>query len=183
LKNVYVILSRSNTILARMIRLFTQKRYSHTSFALDKRCEPFYSFGRRYPRLMFPTGFITEGMASGFFKVHPKVPAAVYEIPVTGEQYALIEERLKPFIADPLHYKYSIVNIFLQARGIPLQRENKYVCSAFVAYLLEGIVDFGKDISLVYPHEFQEKGFKLIYEGLTKDYAEFCESLHETEEE
>jgi len=175
LKNVYIVLSRSKTVLARMIRVFTKKKYSHSSMAMHKNCEPFYSFGRVYPRFMFPTGFIIEGMSAGYFKIHPNIPVAVYEIPVTDEQYALIEERLQPFIANPRHYKYSVLNIFLQARGIAYKRENKYVCSAFIAEVLQGIVNFDKDTSLVYPHDFQEFGYDMIYEGTAKDYAAFYE--------
>ncbi len=175
MKNVYVVLTRSKTILARMIQQFTKKKYSHSSLSLHKDCATFYSFGRLFPRFMFPTGFITEGMDKGFFAIHTDVLTAVYEIPVSDEQYALIEQRLQRFITNPRHFKYSVVNIFLQPLGIAYQRENKYVCSAFIAEILDGIVDFGKPASLVYPHDFQNLGYQMIFEGTVSEYHDYYE--------
>jgi len=76
---VYIILSRSNTLLARFIRLVTKKYYNHASLSFDRSLETFYSFGRLNPKLMFPAGFITEGVKSGYFGLHPGTKIMVLE--------------------------------------------------------------------------------------------------------
>lgn len=173
MQNIYIILSRSKTFLARIIQITTRKKYNHSSLALTEDCGVFYSFGRRNPLHMFPAGFIIEGVDSGFFALHKDVPVAIYRVLVTCEDYTLVKKRLGPFIARPLHYKYSIVNLFYQFLGIAHPLEDKFVCSAFIATVLSGIVDMGKPESLVYPHDFENKGFELIYEGLVGDYTAY----------
>ena len=182
MQNVYIILSRSKTILARMIQAFTRKKYNHSSLALTKDCGVFYSFGRRNPRHMFPAGFIIEGVDSGFFALHKDVPVAIYELPVTEEQYALIKERLQPFVAEPKKYKYSVQNLVFQALGIPHPLETEYVCSAFIATILDGILDMGKPASLVFPHDFQGKDLEMIYEGLVGEYTAYYNEHFKEEE-
>ena len=171
MKHVYIILSRSSTIFALIIRAFTKKYYNHTSFALDKSLDTFYSFGRRNPRLMFPAGFITEGLHTGFFGLHPDTKICVLELEVTREQYRLIQERLKPFIENPKKYKYDVFHRFFNMPfNRPYKNKNNYVCSVFAANLLRDIYDMGKDCSLVYPEDFYRLKYNKIYEGTARDY-------------
>lgn len=170
--NVYIVLSRSKTVLARVIQIITRKKYNHSSLALDESCDTFYSFGRLYPRLLLPAGFITEGADKGFFEVHPDCPCAVYEVPLTAQQHALVRERLAPFIAQPEKHKYSIIGLFYQYFQIVRKQDDNYVCAAFIAQMLDGMIDMGKHYSLVYPHEFQEIGLECIFEGIIGDYTE-----------
>ena len=176
MKNVYIVLSRSKTLVARLVQMATKEKYSHASLSLTMDCSSFYSFGRRNPAHMFPAGFITEGVEKGFFAVHPEIPIAVYELPVSDADYALIGERLTPFLAAPLHYKYAVKNLFYQYLGVVHWQENEYVCSAFVAYILRGMLDFKKDPSLVFPHDFQHYGLRLVFEGRTCEYAQYYET-------
>ena len=71
MNKIYIILSQSNTILARIVQLYTRKKYSHAALALDDSLDKIYSFGRWYPRLMLPAGFITEHRGKGFFDLFP----------------------------------------------------------------------------------------------------------------
>lgn len=176
MKHVYIVLSRSKTLVARMVQIATREKYSHSSLSLSMDCSTFYSFGRRDPRHMFPAGFITEGVEKGFFAVHPEIPIAVYELPVSDEDYQLIQERLTPFLKDPWHYKYAVKNLLYQYMGIAHWQEDQYVCSAFVAYILRGMLDFGKDPSLVFPHDFQHYGLRLVFEGRTCDYPAYYQT-------
>ncbi|MEG1049540.1 MAG: hypothetical protein RSE24_03260 [Oscillospiraceae bacterium] len=167
---VYVILSRSNTMFARAIRRFTKKYYNHTSIAFEESLTPFYSFGRLYPRVMFPAGFITEGVHKGFFKVHPDTKICAIKVPLTQEQLVGVKAKLKPFTDNPRYYQYNVLRMPLMMAGIPTKNDRKYVCSVFVAKLLGDVLDFGKDYSLVYPEDFLSFGFEIIYEGTAGDY-------------
>lgn len=171
MKKFYIVLSRSNTLFARLIRLVTHKYYNHTSFTFDKSLDVFYSFGRRNPKHMFPAGFIIEGVHSGFFGLHPDVKICVLEGEISEENYEIIQERLKPFIANPKKYIYGTFQTINMTLGKPYRSEDHFVCSVFVAYLFRDILDFGKDYSLVYPEDFYKFNFKKIYEGTAGDYT------------
>lgn len=170
MKKIYIVLSRSNTILARAIRIFTKKYYNHTSVAFDKSLDIFYSFGRRNPRLMFPAGFIIEGVHSGFFGIHPKTRICVLEGEISDEDFDTVQSRLAPFIANPKKYKYGVLQMPKMMAGKPYRSEDHFVCSVFAAYLFRDILNFEKDYSLVYPEDFYKFNFKKIYEGTARDY-------------
>lgn len=170
MKNFYIVLSRSHTIFAIIIRCFTRKYYNHTSVAFDKSLDEFYSFGRRNPRFMFPAGFITEGAHKGFFQIHPKTKIRVLEGELTQEQYEIVMEKLTPFKENPKKYKYGLIQAVMMVLNIPYHSDTHYVCSVFAAYLFKDIFDFGKDYSLVFPEDFCKLGLNKIYEGRTGDY-------------
>lgn len=170
MKKVYIVLSRSGTILARAIQVFTKKYYNHTSISFEKSLDTFYSFGRRNPYLMFPAGFITEGVHRGFFGVHPNTKICVMEGEISDGDFDTVQKKLAPFIANPKKYKYGITQMIKMMRGVPYRSEDHFVCSVFAAYLLKDALDFGKDYSLVYPEDFYMLGFDKIYEGTAGDY-------------
>ncbi len=170
MKDVYIVLSRSGTILARAIRAFTKKYYNHTSIAFDLSLEPFYSFGRRNPKHMFPAGFITEGVHSGFFKLHPTTKICVLKTQVSESDFEIIQERLQPFINEPLKYKYGVFQMPYMMFNKPYTPKTEYVCSVFVASLLRDILPFDRDYTMMYPEDFYQFNFEKIYEGDAGDY-------------
>ncbi len=170
MKDVYIVLSRSHTILARAIRIFTKKYYNHTSVSFDLSLEPFYSFGRRNPKYMFPAGFIIEGVRSGFFGLHPDTKICVLKTQVTDEEYDLMQKRLQPFIKEPLKYKYGVLQLFYMMFNINYTPKTQYVCSVFVASLFRGILDFDRDYTKMYPEDFYQFNFEKIFEGDAGDY-------------
>lgn len=170
MRDVYVILSRSQTMFAKAIRLFTRKYYNHASIAFDESLEPFYSFGRRNPRLAFPAGFIVEGVHSGFFKIHPTTEICVLKTQISEDDMALMQERLSVFLRDKKRYKYDVLHVPYMMANKEYEPTNAYTCSVFVASLFRDIYDFGKDYSLVYPEDFYKLNYDKIYEGTAGDY-------------
>ena len=47
-EHLYVVLTRTNTIISRLIHLFTQDEYTHAALALDRELTEMYSFARQY---------------------------------------------------------------------------------------------------------------------------------------
>ena len=65
-------------------------------------------------------------------------------------------------------YKYDFFGIVARWFKIPISFENKFVCSYFVAHVLDeaNIYKFEKDISLIVPRDFENlKGAMDIYNG------------------
>lgn len=71
------------------------------------------------------------------------------------------------------NYKYDFLGIALRFFHIPITFKNKYVCSYFVADVLEksNIYKFTKKAYFIRPKDFENlQGFNKIYEGRYIDY-------------
>ena len=77
-RNVYIVVTRTNTIPSRVIRIYTGSPYNHVSLTLDGRLEDMVSFGRLHPFTPVPGGFVHEGKNKGFFRRFRDVPCRVY---------------------------------------------------------------------------------------------------------
>ncbi len=170
MKKYYIILSRSKTTVALLVRFFSKKYYSHASLSFDPRLDTFYSFGRKNPLIMLPAGFITEGIDKGYFGVYPKTEIDVLEGELTDEEYDLLQEHLKEFTEKRQRYKYNLLGLPLGFFGIPNERKRHFTCSGFVAYVFRDIFDFGMHYSLVEPEHFYKMNLKSIYKGTAGGY-------------
>ncbi len=173
---LYIVVSRSNTIPARLIRFYTKRYYNHVSIALDSEMRKAYSFGRRFSRLMLPGGFVAEGFNKGFYRHHPNIEIRILELPLTREQYATVKAKLAPMIAHPWHYKYQISTVYYTFRRRPCDRTDKFVCSSFVAYILQGILPIREHYSQAMPSDFLEFGLKEMYRGTVGEYRKLSAS-------
>lgn len=171
MNKIYIVLSKSNTIVAKLVRLYTRKMYSHTSLALDDSLDTIYSFGRKNPRLILPAGFITETRGRGYFDLFPRTRICVLEVTLSDAQLAEVKDKLVEFIHDPDKYYYDVISLPAMAFGKAVKRKNHYVCSSFVAYILENCLDFKTEYSLVYPEDYFHLGLKKVYEGEVRHYG------------
>ena len=172
MKKFYILLSRTNTIPARVIRKTTGAHYSHTSFSLYPKTDHFYSYARRHKNLPIFSGFISENIHTKVFAKYPNSPCALYEIAVSDETYCKAKKLLKYFINHRKQATYSFLGAYAMPLGIPLKRMNKFTCSQFVAFILyySGACELPKDPYLMMPDDFSDiKNAKLIYEGELKN--------------
>ena len=47
MKSIYILLTRSTTILSRLVYLITRDKYTHVSISFEKDLQPLYSSGRK----------------------------------------------------------------------------------------------------------------------------------------
>ena len=170
MNNYYIVLSHSNTLMARVVRIFTGAYWNHTSLALSGELNEFYSFGRKNPRLLFPAGFISEGVHTGYFGLKPKTKIAVYEAQMTDEEYSNMLTKLDEFRLKRHQYRYNLLGLPAIQGNIAWGRRKHYTCSGFVAYCMRDILKFNKHYSLVKPEDFMMFDFEKIYEGTAGDY-------------
>ncbi len=174
MKKIYIILMHTNTIPARIIRLATRYKYSHVAISFERNCNMTYSFGRKNINSVLDAGFVKEYKNGKFFRKFNKTECKIYEINVTDEQYYNAWHIIKNMEKHKEVYKYDIRGIILRFFGIPLAFKNRYVCSYFVASILQRakIYKFKKKICCIEPKDF-EKVNKLheIYSGPYKMYA------------
>ena len=170
MKEFYLVLSRSHTTVAMLVRTFTGKYYSHASLGFTPELDEFHSFGRKNPKWMLPAGYITEGIDDGYFGMWPNTKILVLKGHLEDEDFELLQERIRGFEIDRKRYRYNIMGLVTSYIGIPWHRAKHYTCSGFVAYLFRDILDFGKDYTLVEPEDFYKFDFEKIYEGTAGEY-------------
>lgn len=168
MKKIYILLMHTNTIPAKLIKMATNYPYSHVGISLEKDCDIIYSFGRRKFNSIWNAGFSIEYKNGKFFQKFNKTICKIYEIEITDEQYEQLKKMIQDIIINRNRYKYDFIGIVLRFFGIPVTFKNRYVCSYFVASLLEKtkIYHFKKRVSMVKPQDFEGLlGFRKIYVG------------------
>lgn len=172
-KKIYILLMHSGTLPAKAIKFYTKYSYSHVAISLDKSCISIYSFGRKKLNNPLNGGFVIENKYGKFFSKFNKTMCRIYELDVTDEEYAKIETKLDNMTKEKDMYKYDFLGLGLRIFHIPVSFKNRYVCSSFVASIIEqaGVYKFNKKYIFVKPKDFENLKAKIIYEGRYKDYV------------
>lgn len=158
----------TGTIPSKVISMATRCEYSHVAISFSKDCNTMYSFGRRKVNNFIHGGFVITHKNGAFFKKFDKTKCIIYEAKVSDEKYNLLKKIIEIKKEKPYDYKYDFVGIFLRCFKIPITFKNKYVCSYFVADLLEqaDIYNFNKRCCFVKPGDFRNvEIFDKIYQG------------------
>lgn len=175
-KYIYVLLSRTHTVPARLIRLFTREPYSHTSIALDIELKDMYSFARKNVHNPFDCGFINEDIESGVFGMDRNIYCSVYAVPVTDEQYQNIKKEINVFIKNREEYRYNYTGLVSIMFGRNVEDGKHFFCSQFVSHIFykSGIRLFAKEEGLIKPYDFHVRlKDKRIYKGRLCEYRNF----------
>ena len=172
MKKIYFLLSRTDTVPARIIRVFTKGEFSHVSVALYPRTDKLYSYARRRVNNPLIAGFISENIHTKVFARYPNAHCAVYEVEVSNEGYERAKKLIKYFRNHRKEATYNFLGAFVMKLGLPLKRKYKFTCSQFAAFLLHytGDIKLPKDPYLMLPNDFMQiSSAKLVYDGLLKD--------------
>ncbi len=168
MKKIYILLSRTNTIPARIIRTFTTGEFSHVSIALSPKPDSFYSYARRRLHNPLIAGFVSEDIHSGVFGQYPDAHCAVYSVEVSDEGYKRAEELISYLKDNSKKATYNFLGTAAMKMGLKVKRKDKYTCSQFCAILLYCTKDvkLPKDPYLMLPNDFLEiDNIELIYDG------------------
>lgn len=143
---ITVLFTRYRDILSKCVYVLYGGGYTHVSISLDEKDEYFYSFNKK-----------------GFRKEYPKKHATLvksmsYKIKVSEKDYLNMKEKLEEMKNDSEILQYSKLGILFCFLNIRFKRKNKYICSQFVAELLEYVESFElkKDPMLYSPNELKK---------------------------
>ena len=172
IKQVYVLLARTETVTSRIVHTFTRGTFTHASLALTPETDRFYSYARRRLYNFLIAGIIIENLHTFVFARFPDSNCALYELDVSDEDYDRIKAQVELCMDNYDRATYSFLGAGLMRLGIIWRRKYKFTCSQFVAVCLskaEGI-ELPKDPYLMMPHDFPKiSGIRKIYEGKIKD--------------
>lgn len=165
--SIYVVLTRTSTIISKLIHNFTRDKYTHAAIALDKDLKYMYSFGRKWTYNPFIGGFKHEDLNEGGYKFSKNLPGVIIKLQVTEEQYNKVKRLLDQFIYNQQYYKYNYLGLINNLRNKEVYYDNRFLCSEFVYYILKesGIIDFKKARNLVRPEDFLKLKGEIIFEG------------------
>jgi len=168
---IYVVLTKTDTIVARTIRRLTGAEYSHVSLSLSDDLSPMYSFARKYINFPFYGAMVKEEVGRGVYGKFPKVPCCIFKIPVTKVQYQGVKNQVETMWQNSNIYGYNYIGLVYNYFGKSRHYENRFFCSEFVYHVLNqnGIIDLKKPPSMVRPQDFMNINGEIIYEGNLND--------------
>ena len=172
---IYILLTRSGTLLSGAISLFTGDSYTHVSLAFDPELRSLCSFARRNAAFPLPAGLVRESLREGYFCRHGEMPCALYALPVSRSAYGKARRKVEKMLENRLDYRYSIKGLALCKLGIEEEREGHYFCSQFVGEVLEdsGVCALPKPPSLMRPQDYASlPGARCVFEGSLYRLAE-----------
>lgn len=170
-KSIYIVLTRTNTVLSRFIGFIKNDEYTHASISLDKNLGRMYSFGRKYANNPFVGRFVKESLNEGVFGLQSRLKGLVLEIEVTCEQYGHITKLLNKFISNSNSYKYNYFGLINSLLNIESCRDDRFLCSEFVYYILNesGAAELNKTRNLVSPQDLLNLDGRIVFKGNLKD--------------
>lgn len=115
MKTIYILLTRSGTLLSKLVYRLTGARYTHASLAFDEDLSCLYSSTRKNGYTMFPAGPSREYLDRGVFRLRPDVPCALYALEVSEEAYTRARRRADHMMAHGNLYRFNVLGLILCA--------------------------------------------------------------------
>lgn len=171
MKKIYIVLTKTNTVLSTIISIIKKDDYTHSSISLNKDLNDMYSFGRKNSYNPFVGCFVKENLDKGVYGWHKNIKGMVLEIEVTSEQYENAEKLLNEFILNSNKYKYSYIGLINSLLNREKYYNDRFLCSEFVYYILNKIevADLHKSRNLIRPQDFLKLDGNIIFEGNLKN--------------
>ena len=174
MKTIYILLTKSETILSKIVHFVTADAYTHASIAFDGNLQTLYSSSRKNGRTLFPAGPCREYLHKGYYGQHPQIPCAVYELKVSEETYENAIGEVEQIIEKADKYHFNIIGLLLCRFNIPYHRKYYFFCSQFVSEVLHRsrAVSLPKDTSLMRPIDYTRlPELFCLFEGYLSDFA------------
>ncbi len=167
MKNIYIVLSQSGSIVSKVIAKKTKHNYNHCSLSFDPDLIQMYSMGRIFPNNPVIGGLVIEKPNYGTYKKFDKTICMVLEVPVTNQQYYLMREEVRYMISESHKYHYNYAGLFLGSFDLCFERKDHYMCSEFLRHVLDaGEYDTSFLPMIPHPVDFMDiENKSIVYEG------------------
>ena len=168
MKTIYILLTRSGTLLSKLVYAATGASYTHASMAFDEELNCLYSSTRKNGYTMFPAGPSKEYLNKGVFRLRGDAPCALYALEVSDEAYGRALRRAEHMMARGELYRFNTLGLILCALHIRWQRRRHYFCSQFVSEVLQksGALELPKPSTLMHPSDYAElPELRCLYRG------------------
>ena len=152
-------MTRTSSILSRLIARLTRAAYTHAALSLDDEFEETYSFTRRNPRLILPAGLARENLWRGLYFARRDPPCRVYRLRMTEDEYERICRRVREMYAERERYHYNYLGVAANYFGHHYSTPRRFFCSEFVAEMLERaqVYTFKKSVAHYIPNRLERE--------------------------
>ncbi|MBT2731932.1 hypothetical protein [Carnobacterium sp. ISL-102] len=167
---IYLMLTDTNTILSKTIKLYTKATYNHASIALEPALLKPYSFGRKYAHNPFSGGYVEEDLSRHYFL---RAQCTIYSCEISEQHYENLVELLSFYNETQSLYRYNLLGLVTLALNVDFDRRDAFFCSQFVASVLSesGIYAFEKEPHFITPGDLSQLPiFAPIYSGSLQEY-------------
>lgn len=164
---LYIVLTRTNTMISKLIQAFKKDEYTHAAIALDSDLIHMYSFGRKHRYNPFVGRFKKEDVNEGIYKSCRILPGAIIALEVSEQQYEKARDLVEHFICNSNYYKYNYMGLLHSLLNRSMCYEDRFLCSEFVYYIIKesGISDLYISRNLVRPQSLLSLEGRMIYKG------------------
>ncbi len=156
MKIIYILLTKSNTLLSRLVHFVTADSYTHVAISFEGDLQPLYSSSRKNGRTIFPAGPCMEQLHQGYYRKNAQIPCILYELHVSDEAYMLAKQEVQNIMSNEHDYHFNIIGLLLCQLNIPYHRKHHFFCSQFVSEVLSksNALRLPKDASLMKPSDY-----------------------------
>lgn len=168
MKSIYILLTKSDTYISKIINLVTADTYTHASISFNENLQPMYSFARENVDRPLPAGLRIEPLNTGFFKKYHYIPCALYELKVAEETYNAAKSYVEQMMLEKSNYRFSVLGLIFCRLNIPYHRKRHFFCSEFVSEVLTqcNALKLPKKPSLMRPNDYTQISIlNCLFEG------------------
>lgn len=168
---VYIVLTRTGTILSKLVKLIKHHKYTHVSISLDRKLDEMYSFGRINPYNPFVGGMVHEHINMGTFKRFKNTKCIVLKWHITEKEYQKLVFEINNIFINRSQYSFNILGLLWVIVNRRRIRKNKFYCAEFVKYVIDKAGIRHQLPFVITPNDFLSlENTEVVYEGYLQKY-------------
>ncbi len=162
-KYLYVIFSKTDTCIGKIIRMATRHEYNHVSLSFCPKLCKMFTFARYRKNSPLAGGFVCERVTRYLFPDRD-AKVKICRLLIEDEEYQKLKQRMARFTKEGKKMRYNSFDALALPLGLDINIKNTYTCLDFVCESLGISVD-----SIVELENILEK--YRIYEGSLAEYV------------
>lgn len=136
MKNLYIIISKTNTKVAKTIRMVGKQNYSHVSISLEDDFSHIYAFGRPQHNAFLLGGLVEESLDRYTLRKDLPIPVKILKFEINDYQYWWIKNRINKMLGNP-EYMYNLYSVITYPITKGIYVKNTFTCVEFAVYIMQ----------------------------------------------
>jgi len=132
---LYLMTSRTDTGIGRIIRVFSHYPYNHVSLSLDPELREWVSFGRFRRDTPFYAGFIRE-TAERYLSGDQDTPIRLYRLEISPHKYLRLQQLFAQAGYGDTRLIYNLYDAVASSIHMKIPITGAYTCLSFANYVL-----------------------------------------------
>lgn len=134
-RDLYIMISQTDTGMARFIRTFSRYPYNHVSMTLDPSLRNWCSFARYHQDAPFYSGFIREPVER-FFANSGDAHVRIFRVPIPVEKARRVEQLFLQAGRKETRLIYNYFDAMASVLGLKIAIAGSYTCLSFACAVI-----------------------------------------------